>query len=96
MVVFPWLYDTKGKFRHFGKFFLKPRTSLIFTGFYTGFWCTAGIAMTVHANNPAHCNLDSDLQESYGDDYTGTWASQVEERDAECYGETYILYIIGI
>lgn len=98
MVLFPWLYESKGKFRHFGKFFLKPRTSLIFTGFYTGFWCTAGIAMTVHANNPDHCNLDSDLQKSYGDDYTSSWSSQVRKKEGIQVknGYTYLTLVSSV
>ncbi|KAI8136663.1 hypothetical protein BJV82DRAFT_638648 [Fennellomyces sp. T-0311] len=75
LVVFPWIYDKNGKFRRLGKFCMKPRTNLIFTGFYTGLWATAGIAMTVHANNPDHCNLDSELVEA-DDGYAGAWSSQ--------------------
>ncbi|KAI9258111.1 hypothetical protein BDA99DRAFT_539123 [Phascolomyces articulosus] len=75
LIVFPWIYDKKGKFRRLGKFCMKPRTNLIFTGFYTGLWATAGIAMTVHANNPDHCNLDAERAE--GDtDYAAAWPTQ--------------------
>ncbi|KAI7853007.1 hypothetical protein BDC45DRAFT_606911 [Circinella umbellata] len=75
LVVFPWIYDKNGKFRRLGKFCMKPRTNLIFTGFYTGLWATTGIAMTVHANNPSHCNLDGEMAEADGD-YTSAWTTQ--------------------
>ncbi|KAI9495122.1 hypothetical protein BDB00DRAFT_734142, partial [Zychaea mexicana] len=76
LVVFPWIYDKKGKFRRLGKFCMKPRTNLIFTGFYTGLWATAGIAMTVHSNNPSNCDLAGDMEEEHGDAYRSAWTSQ--------------------
>ncbi|KAG0181683.1 hypothetical protein DFQ28_011736 [Apophysomyces sp. BC1034] len=76
MVYFPWIYARKNKFKKLGKFFLKPRTNLIFDSFDACLWCAAGIAMTVHANNPTHCNFDSDLQNTFGDSYVSAWTNQ--------------------
>ncbi|CAO3609991.1 unnamed protein product [Cunninghamella echinulata] len=76
LIYFPWAYEHQNKFRRIGKFALKPRTNMIFTSFYSFVWATVGIAMTVHANNPSHCALDSELQKNFGDDYTSAWATQ--------------------
>ncbi|CDS03024.1 hypothetical protein LRAMOSA00426 [Lichtheimia ramosa] len=76
LIVFPTIYDRQGKFRRLGKFCLKPRTNLIFCGFYTVLWITCGIAITVHANNPDNCNLFDDKQEDFGDDYRNAWPTQ--------------------
>ncbi|KAI9322410.1 hypothetical protein BX666DRAFT_1894567 [Dichotomocladium elegans] len=76
LITFPWIYNRNGKFRRLGKFCLKPRTSLIFTAFYTGFWATAGIAMTVHANDSDNCILYSDKEDDFGDDYRSAWPIQ--------------------
>ncbi|KAI9491922.1 hypothetical protein BDB00DRAFT_766313 [Zychaea mexicana] len=75
LVYFPWAYDRKNKFKRIGKFCLKPRTNLIFTGFCSLMWAAAGIAMAVHANNPEHCNVDSELADSDGD-YASAWSAQ--------------------
>lgn len=56
---------------------MKSRTNIIFCGFNTFLWGTAGIAITVHSNNAASCAVNPDLQETYGDDYTAAWATQV-------------------
>lgn len=77
LIVFPTIYDRQGKFRRLGKFCLKPRTNLIFCGFYTVLWITCGIAITVHANNPDNCNLFDDKQDDFGDDYRNAWPTQV-------------------
>ncbi|KAF7723484.1 hypothetical protein EC973_001995 [Apophysomyces ossiformis] len=76
LVYFPWAYDRQSKFKKLGKFFLKPRTNLIFTSFYSVLWATASISITVHSNNPVHCNFDSALQKKYGDSYMSAWATQ--------------------
>ncbi|KAG0179948.1 hypothetical protein DFQ29_001456 [Apophysomyces sp. BC1021] len=76
LVYFPWAYDRQSKFKKLGKFFLKPRTNVIFTSFYSVLWASAGISITVHANNPAHCNFDSALQKDYGDEYMSAWTTQ--------------------
>lgn len=56
---------------------MKTRTNIIFCGFNSFLWATAGIAITVHSNNAASCAVNSDLQKTYGDDYTAAWATQV-------------------
>ncbi|CAO3590527.1 unnamed protein product [Absidia cylindrospora] len=76
LIYFPWAYEHQNKFKKAGKFALKPRTNMIFTSFYSVVWATCGIAMSVHANNAAHCALDGDLQKEYGDDYVSAWATQ--------------------
>ncbi|KAI8143022.1 hypothetical protein BJV82DRAFT_669149 [Fennellomyces sp. T-0311] len=75
LVYFPWAYDRKNKFKRIGKFCLKPRTNLIFTGFGSLMWAAAGIAMAVHANNPDHCNIDSERAADDGD-YASAWSAQ--------------------
>ncbi|KAI8089973.1 uncharacterized protein BX664DRAFT_334348 [Halteromyces radiatus] len=76
LIYFPWAYEHQNKFKKIGKFALKPRTNMIFTSFNSVVWATCGIAMSVHANNPSHCALDSNLQKTYGDDYVSAWATQ--------------------
>ncbi|CDS11180.1 hypothetical protein LRAMOSA03443 [Lichtheimia ramosa] len=76
LVVFPWIYDKQGKFRRLGKFCIKSRTNIIFTSFYTVFWATAGIAMSVHSGDPNNCTLFGDMREAYGDEYTNAWPTQ--------------------
>lgn len=56
---------------------MKGRTNLIFCGFNSVLWATAGIAITVHANNAGTCTVNGELQETYGDDYTSAWATAV-------------------
>ncbi|KAI8332094.1 hypothetical protein BC941DRAFT_437518 [Chlamydoabsidia padenii] len=56
-----------------GKFFMKPRTNLIFTSFYSLLWVTAGIAATTYALNPDTCNLDSNIN---ADGYESGWTAQ--------------------
>lgn len=77
LVYFPWMYEKHNKFKRLGKFCLKNRTNLIFCSFHTFLWATAGIAITVHSNNASNCALDADLTETYGDDYTSAWSTQV-------------------
>ncbi|KAF1800928.1 hypothetical protein V8B55DRAFT_1531510 [Mucor lusitanicus] len=76
LVYFPWMYEKYNKFKRLGKFCLKNRTNLIFCGFNTFLWATAGIAITVHSNNASNCALNPDLTETYGDDYTSAWSTQ--------------------
>ncbi|ORX44107.1 hypothetical protein DM01DRAFT_1411418 [Hesseltinella vesiculosa] len=58
LAFFPWLYESKNRLKRIGKFFMKPRTILIFSSFYAVLWMTAGIAMTVQALNPSSCAQD--------------------------------------
>ncbi|CEP16691.1 hypothetical protein [Parasitella parasitica] len=76
LVYLPWMYEKHNKFKRLGKFCLKNRTNIIFCGFNTFLWATAGIAITVHSNNPSNCALNSDFTEAYGDTYTSAWATQ--------------------
>ncbi|CAO3576557.1 unnamed protein product [Absidia cylindrospora] len=73
LVVFPWMYESKNKMKRCGKFFLKPRTNVIFTGFYSLLWLTAGIAVTTYAINPDSCNLDSNIKDA---GYDSAWPAQ--------------------
>ncbi|KAI8977553.1 hypothetical protein BDF20DRAFT_796624, partial [Mycotypha africana] len=76
LVYFPWMYEKYNKFKNIGKFCMKSRTNMIFNGFDTFLWLTAGIAITVHSNNAGNCALDPDLTETYGDTYTSAWSTQ--------------------
>ncbi|CAO3689037.1 unnamed protein product [Rhizopus stolonifer] len=76
LVYFPWMYEHHNKFRRPGKFCMKNRTNLIFCGFNTFLWATAGIATAVYANDSSSCTVDSDLSETYGDTYVSSWGTQ--------------------
>ncbi|KAI9024433.1 hypothetical protein CLU79DRAFT_747162 [Phycomyces nitens] len=76
LIYFPWMYDRKAKFKKLGKFCLKPRTTIVFSTFYSAIWMFAGIGMSVHATNATNCDIDTDLQETYGDTYNRDWTSQ--------------------
>ncbi|KAG1309315.1 hypothetical protein G6F64_005412 [Rhizopus arrhizus] len=76
LVYFPWMYEHHNKFRRPGKFCLKNRTNLIFCGFNSFLWATAGIASAVYSNDASACTVDSDLRETYGDDYVSSWGTQ--------------------
>ncbi|CAO3587631.1 unnamed protein product [Absidia cylindrospora] len=73
LALFPWLYETKNQMKRCGKFFLKPRTNLIFSGFYSLLWMTAGIAITTYSFNPDTCTLDSNQK---ANDYSSAWTAQ--------------------
>ncbi|KAI9306049.1 hypothetical protein BJ944DRAFT_57317 [Cunninghamella echinulata] len=73
LVLFPWLYENKNKFKRCGKFFLKPRTNLIFAIAYFILWATAGIAISVYAFNPNSCTLDPNQK---SDNYSSSWNAQ--------------------
>ncbi|ORZ16926.1 hypothetical protein BCR42DRAFT_413520 [Absidia repens] len=73
LALFPWLYETKNQMKRCGKFFLKPRTNLIFSGFYSLLWMTAGIAITTYGFNPDTCMLDSTQK---ANDYASAWTAQ--------------------
>ncbi|SAL94786.1 hypothetical protein [Absidia glauca] len=64
------------RFKCLGKFAMQPRANIVFATFYSLIWALCGIAMTAHANNPAHCTLDFKLQKQYGDDYAKAWINQ--------------------
>jgi hypothetical protein len=71
------MYERQNKFKRLGKFCLKNRTNFIFTGFNSFLWASAAIASTVHGNATSSCAFNGDLQETYGDDYTSAWTTQV-------------------
>ncbi|KAI9254471.1 hypothetical protein BDA99DRAFT_518497 [Phascolomyces articulosus] len=75
LIYFPWMYHRKNKFRRVGKFALKPRTNMIFTAFCSMMWGSAAIAMTVHANNPDNCNIDTERAADDGE-YESAWSIQ--------------------
>jgi hypothetical protein len=72
------MYEHHNKFRRPGKFCLKNRTNLIFCGFNSFLWATAGIATAVYANDASACTVDSDIQKTYGDSYVSAWGTQVK------------------
>lgn len=74
------MYEKYNKFKRLGKFCLKNRTNLIFCGFNTFMWATAGIAITVQANNPDNCVFNADLIKQYGDAYNSSWGTQVSKK----------------
>ncbi|CAO3623416.1 unnamed protein product [Mucor hiemalis] len=76
LVYLPWMYEKHNKFKRLGKFCLKNRTNIIFCTFYTVFWATAGIAITVHSNDASNCAFNPDLIKEYGDAYNGAWGTQ--------------------
>ncbi|KAI8340604.1 hypothetical protein BC941DRAFT_510910 [Chlamydoabsidia padenii] len=59
LAFFPWMYDTKNHLKGCGKFFARPRTSLILTCFCSLLWLTAGIAITTFALKPDTCTLEN-------------------------------------
>lgn len=75
LAVFPW-----SKYRNHltpvRNFFLRPRTTVIFTCFLTLGWFAAMISMTVHANTSSTCTLDAKLQKS-NSGYASAWMKQV-------------------
>lgn len=75
LAVFPW-----SKYRNHltpvRNFFLRPRTTVIFTCFLTIGWFAAMISMTVHANTLSTCALDAKLQKS-NSGYASAWMKQV-------------------
>ncbi|GAA5803521.1 hypothetical protein EDC94DRAFT_615922 [Helicostylum pulchrum] len=76
LAYFPWMYEKHNKFKRFGKFCLKNRSNIIFCGFNTFMWATAGIAVTVHSNDPSNCAFNPDYIEEFGDDYNSSWGTQ--------------------
>ncbi|KAI9271296.1 hypothetical protein BY458DRAFT_474721 [Sporodiniella umbellata] len=76
LVYFPWMYEHHNKFRRPGKFCLKNRTNLIFCGFNSVLWATAGIATAVYANDASSCAIDPALRKAFGDAYVGAWGTQ--------------------
>ncbi|KAI9018080.1 hypothetical protein CLU79DRAFT_761636 [Phycomyces nitens] len=76
IVFFPWAYERKTKFKKLAKFFLKPRTNIVFGIFDSVLWATAGIAMTVYSNKDSTCSFDAEKEETFGSSYTGSWATQ--------------------
>lgn len=77
LLYFPWAYHHHNKFKTLGKFAMQPRANIVFATFSTLAWAICGIAMTTHANNPAHCILDRHLQKQFGDEYAKAWVNQV-------------------
>lgn len=43
-------------------------------------WSTAGIAITVHSNDPSNCAFNPDYIEQFGDDYNSSWGTQVKRK----------------
>ncbi|ORE13802.1 hypothetical protein BCV71DRAFT_188509, partial [Rhizopus microsporus] len=76
LVYFPYMYEHHNKFRKPGKFCMKNRTNLIFCGFNSFLWATAGIATAVHSNDSSNCAVDSSLRKTYGDSYVSAWGTQ--------------------
>ncbi|KAI7865596.1 hypothetical protein BDF14DRAFT_998242 [Spinellus fusiger] len=76
LVFFPWAYEHKSKFKTLAKFFLKPRTSIIFSVVSTVLWGTAGIATTVYSSQASTCQLDPALEKERGDSYRAEWINQ--------------------
>lgn len=56
-------------------FFLRPRTTVIFTCFMTMGWFAAMISMTVHSKNASNCAFDDNLKDD--ESYTSAWSKQV-------------------
>lgn len=80
LAIFPW-----SKYRNHlvpvRNFFLRPRTTVIFTCFLTFGWFAAMISMTVHANSTKNCALDEKLQKSDGG-YASSWMKQCNSSKA--------------
>lgn len=80
LAVFPW-----SKYRNHltpvRNFFLRPRTTVIFTCFLTLGWFAAMISMTVHANTSSTCTLDAKLQKS-NSGYASAWMKQCNSAKA--------------
>jgi hypothetical protein len=52
-------------------------------------WATAGIAITVHSNDAANCVFNPDFIETYGDDYSSSWGTQVIKKNGDTKKETF-------
>ncbi|KAG0745693.1 hypothetical protein G6F57_009017 [Rhizopus arrhizus] len=65
----PWPHE---KCSRLWRFFLRPRTSLVFTGFFSSAWLIGMISATTHA---AHCTL-SDTLRKQDNRYSTLWIHQ--------------------
>ncbi|KAI9483854.1 MAG: hypothetical protein EXX96DRAFT_616812 [Benjaminiella poitrasii] len=75
LAVFPWSKITGKKGGLLKTFFLRPRTTVIFTTFMTIMWFIAMICMSVHSKSQTTCSLNADLEEKY-DSYASSWNNQ--------------------
>ncbi|CEP13125.1 hypothetical protein [Parasitella parasitica] len=74
LVIFPWTLMTKKGFVSVRKFFLRPRTTVIFTCFMTLAWFVAMISMTAHSRNVSNCAVDNELKDD--ENYISAWSKQ--------------------
>ncbi|RCH95416.1 hypothetical protein CU098_010894, partial [Rhizopus stolonifer] len=75
LAMFPWPKFNNGVYPKIRAFFLRPRTSLIFTCFFSLTWFIVMIAMTVHSTNDSNCNLDEALIKKHSG-YANAWKNQ--------------------
>ncbi|KAI8647665.1 hypothetical protein BD408DRAFT_398667 [Parasitella parasitica] len=74
LVIFPWVLMAKKGFVSIRKFFLRPRTTVIFTCFMTLAWFFAMISMTSHSRNASNCAFDKEFKDN--ESYISTWSKQ--------------------
>jgi hypothetical protein len=75
LAYFPWSKLDKG-FVKLRSFFLRPRTTVIFTCFMTLAWFAAMISMTVHSTDQSNCSLDQTILKN-DTSYASAWVEQV-------------------
>ncbi|CAO3663302.1 unnamed protein product [Rhizopus stolonifer] len=71
----PWPRFHKDELSRIWRFFLRPRTSAIFTGFFSIIWFLGVLSITSHVNDISNCKLDLKLKKQ-DPDYVKIWANQ--------------------
>ncbi|GAN08458.1 hypothetical protein MAM1_0205c07970 [Mucor ambiguus] len=80
LAIFPWTAMSKKGLTAIRNFFLRPRTTVIFTCFMTMGWFAAMISMTVHSTNASNCALDDKLKKDQS--YVHAWSKQCNSAKA--------------
>ncbi|KAI7904251.1 uncharacterized protein BX663DRAFT_485083 [Cokeromyces recurvatus] len=75
LAAFPWSKITTKNSGLLKRFFLRPRTNVIFTCFMTTMWFIAMICMSVHSTRASNCEINPTLEKKY-EHYASSWKSQ--------------------
>ncbi|KAI8382910.1 hypothetical protein BD560DRAFT_486989 [Blakeslea trispora] len=75
LAIFPWTRFAKIPCLSIRNFFLRLRTSLIFTCFFSFTWFIAMISMSLHLGNQSNCDLDPSMIKKYSS-YQSAWKNQ--------------------
>jgi hypothetical protein len=81
LAYFPWSTIDRG-FVKLRSFFLRPRTTVIFTCFMTLSWFAAMISMTVHSTDSSNCTLNQNILKN-DTSYATAWVDQVKYNNNE-------------